>query len=69
MVETINGRVHITCDKCGRQDHAKEEEHNEYFFKKGWSMNPRGKKYIHKCYECKSVRSRKAHVFIKNKLV
>jgi hypothetical protein len=51
MFERINFYTKITCDKCGFSQ-TEYGEANDIFFKSGWSMNPRAKKYVHKCGKC-----------------
>lgn len=56
----------IKCDKCGHTS-TKKLNHNERFYREGWSMNPRAKKYIHRCYFCLTRKEKDAHDFVKSK--
>lgn len=67
MIQTENNTETITCDKCGCSDSQPLPIAGKVFYQKGWTVNPRAKKYIHKCYTCKSKKQRDAHDFIKRK--
>jgi hypothetical protein len=64
MIEYNNGNVTLTCDKCRNTQTEQEGPHNEAFFKSGWVLCPRAKKYIHRCYSCLSKKERKANDFV-----
>lgn len=55
MIEHVNMFTVLICDKCGKRQ---SEIDQEKFFRDGWTMNRRAKKYVHLCYSCKSKRQR-----------
>ena len=67
MIETKEGIVTITCDKCNKTETSNEANYNQVFWDKGFVLNA-GRKYEHLCYECLPKKKQKAMTFVKNKL-
>ena len=67
MIDYINSLVKITCDKCGFFETARKSNYNQVFYELGWSLNPKAKKYLHRCYQCLTRQERKAKVFVMDK--
>lgn len=68
MLTNADDYIIIKCDKCGVTQTENEKISNNEFFKNGWGLFPRAKRYKHLCSKCQSVAQRKAHLFVKDKL-
>ena len=63
-LRNTNELATIICDKCGKEQTEKHGEHNIKFFNSGWTVNPRAKKYVHLCYDCKPPAQRRSTDFV-----
>jgi uncharacterized OB-fold protein len=52
LKKTGQGYTTIICDKCGDYHKAPTAISNKCFYDAGFRVNPRAKKYIHKCWSC-----------------
>lgn len=64
MIDHKNGKVYICCDKCDRVQVEPEGQHNQAFYKDFWVMNPRAKKYTHRCRYCLTAKEYSARKFM-----
>ncbi len=64
MYKQENNKTTITCDKCGNYQVSISNEPGHEFYKSGWSVNPRAKKYIHVCRNCQPKSQKDAHDFV-----
>jgi len=56
----------IVCDKCGAEESAPVDGHGKIFHKSGWLLNSKAKKYVHRCYGCRTLEEKRSHNFVKN---
>lgn len=63
MIETTDWQTKITCDKCGTTQTEPTIGCGDKFYKNGWVLNSRAKKYFHRCYQCLSKEEKSANDF------
>lgn len=55
MLNTVEGKKTITCDKCGNKASAPVASANDFFYALGFRINHRARKYKHLCGSCVSI--------------
>lgn len=64
MIETVNDKTTITCDKCKKTSSGPAKQSNTLFFSEGWGLYPNARKYQHLCRTCQPKKHQKAHDFV-----
>lgn len=67
MIKTGGNTTTITCDKCQHSETSPTVIYNQEFAASCWSLNPRAKKYVHRCRFCLTAKERKAMEFVREK--
>jgi hypothetical protein len=55
MIKERDNLYWIICDKCGADDFCMKQDQRP-LANRGWTMNPRAKKFVHLCAECNRKR-------------
>ena len=56
----IHGEVTIICDKCDKSENCKHILWNEQFYKSGWRVKSKGRKWKHLCADCLATKKKQS---------
>lgn len=67
MIVHGQGITTIQCDKCKKISSSSSANYNIKFALEEWSLNSKGRKYKHICYDCLTEKQKKAKDFVNKK--